>query len=86
MAGAAASRRQADRQRRAAAARQAAAARGPSGGLSALERTAIRPGTGRLHQVYFRAFLQFCLVTPIDWADEAGVDLALVTYLNSLYF
>ncbi|CAK0810182.1 unnamed protein product, partial [Prorocentrum cordatum] len=86
MAGASASRRQADRHRRAAAARQVASERGPSGGLSVLERTAVRPGTERLYQVYLRAFLQFCLVMAIDWTSEAEMDVALVTYLNSMYF
>ncbi|CAK0824461.1 unnamed protein product [Prorocentrum cordatum] len=86
MAGASASRRQADRHRRAAAARQVASERGPSGGLSVLERAAVRPGTERLYQVYLRAFLQFCLVMAIDWTSEAEMDVALVTYLNSMYF
>ena len=80
------SRREADRQRRASAARQVAATRGASGGLSVLERTAIRPGTERLYQCYLRAFLLYCLVTSTNWDDEAGMDVALVSYLNSLYF
>ncbi|CAK0826240.1 unnamed protein product, partial [Prorocentrum cordatum] len=46
----------------------------------------LRPGTERLCQICPRAFLQFCLVKTISWTSEAGMDPALVTHLNSMYF
>ncbi|CAK0837954.1 unnamed protein product [Prorocentrum cordatum] len=75
----------AGRQRRAAAARQVAAARGSSGCLSVLGRTAVRAVSDRFYQVYLLAFLQFCLVMTTDWASEADMDLSLTTHLYSTY-
>ena len=70
---------------RASAAAAAARSRPAQGGLSTLERLAIRPATETLYRSFLVRLQTYCLALGLDWHDWPSLDALLVDFFNELY-
>ncbi|CAK0850032.1 unnamed protein product [Prorocentrum cordatum] len=70
---------------RASAASAAVRGRPPLGGLSSLERLAIRPSSETLYRSLVKGFQDHCLGLALDWHERPTLDGLLVDFFNGLH-